>query len=206
MRDETNTPDRDGEAEEPRSSVLSELPRRRPQRRSSKRESAGTSGRETTTEEPNGAGEKQGKQGTEKPSRDTKKPGPRRSGQRQTQGRSKQTERPGKQAERPGKQAEGPSKRAEGPSKRAQAGRDKQAPARGRKRTPAQTTVETRDAGSPAPAPRQGFEPDDDLGRAPVSPPSAAELVGSLAELAGELAQTGIAASGRLLKGILNRP
>lgn len=61
-------------------------------------------------------------------------------------------------------------------------------------------------AASVAPsAPRQGYECDNDLTGSPVAPPSGTEVVGALAELAGELAQTGISAGGRLIKSALSR-
>jgi hypothetical protein len=56
------------------------------------------------------------------------------------------------------------------------------------------------------PAPRQGFEaePDDSLD-GPVAPPGGAELVASAAELAGELAKTGVGAGVRLVRDLLSR-
>lgn len=63
----------------------------------------------------------------------------------------------------------------------------------------------SRAASALGPTPRQGYEADDDLTGTSVSPPSGAEVLGSLAELAGELAQNGITAGGRLLKGALSR-
>jgi hypothetical protein len=54
------------------------------------------------------------------------------------------------------------------------------------------------------PAPRQGFEAEpDSLGS--VQPPGGAELVASAAELAGELAKTGVAAGARVLRDFLSR-
>ncbi|MHB1537382.1 MAG: hypothetical protein ACYCUM_01045 [Solirubrobacteraceae bacterium] len=56
------------------------------------------------------------------------------------------------------------------------------------------------------PVPRQGYDGESELGvRTPVAPPSASELLGSLAGLAGELAQSGVSAGGRLLRGALAR-
>jgi hypothetical protein len=63
----------------------------------------------------------------------------------------------------------------------------------------------SRGASALAPTPRQGYEADHDLTGTSVSPPSGAEVLGSLAELAGELAHNGITAGGRLLKGALSR-
>jgi hypothetical protein len=55
------------------------------------------------------------------------------------------------------------------------------------------------------PTPPQGYEADSDLTGTPVSPPSGPEVLGALAELAGELAHNGIAAGGRLLRNTLSR-
>jgi hypothetical protein len=56
------------------------------------------------------------------------------------------------------------------------------------------------------PIPRQGFETEVDIEPgAPVRPPSRPELAASVAELLGELAQTGLTAGGRLLKDALGR-
>ncbi len=55
------------------------------------------------------------------------------------------------------------------------------------------------------PTPPQGYEADSDLTGTPVSPPSGTEVLGAFAELAGELAHTGVAAGGRLLRSTLSR-
>ncbi len=60
------------------------------------------------------------------------------------------------------------------------------------------------------PAPKQGYEPEEELelGKS-VSPPSGAELVESVADIIGELANSGLTAGGRLLKdafSLLRRP
>jgi hypothetical protein len=60
------------------------------------------------------------------------------------------------------------------------------------------------------PAPKQGYEPEEEveLGST-VHPPSGAELVESVADIVGELANSGLAAGGRLLKdafSLLRRP
>ncbi len=57
----------------------------------------------------------------------------------------------------------------------------------------------------PQPTPSQGYEAEPEIVGTPVTPPSSTELVGAVAELAGELVQTGVAAGGRLLKGALSR-
>jgi hypothetical protein len=61
-------------------------------------------------------------------------------------------------------------------------------------------TKKTTGAAEP-PAPRQGYEPEEEfeLGST-VNPPSGVELVESVADIVGELANSGLAASGRLLK------
>ena len=60
------------------------------------------------------------------------------------------------------------------------------------------------------PAPKQGYEPEDELelGKS-VNPPSGVELVESVADIIGELANSGVTAGGRLLKdafSLLRRP
>jgi hypothetical protein len=51
------------------------------------------------------------------------------------------------------------------------------------------------------PAPKQGYEPEEEveLGNT-VNPPSGVELVESVADIVGELANSGLAAGGRILK------
>jgi hypothetical protein len=54
--------------------------------------------------------------------------------------------------------------------------------------------------------PRQGFETEDEIAPGtPVQPPTRPELAASVAELLGELAQTGFVTGGRLLKDALAR-
>jgi hypothetical protein len=60
------------------------------------------------------------------------------------------------------------------------------------------------------PAPKQGYEPEEELelGKT-VNPPSGTELVESVADIIGELANSGLTAGGRLLKdafSLLRRP
>jgi hypothetical protein len=55
------------------------------------------------------------------------------------------------------------------------------------------------------PAPRQGFETENDPLSGPVQPPGGVDLLASAAELAGELGKSGLSAGGRLLKDILAR-
>jgi hypothetical protein len=64
-------------------------------------------------------------------------------------------------------------------------------------------------AAQPA-APKQGYEPEEEveLGNT-VNPPSGVELVESVADIVGELANSGLAAGGRILKdafSLLRRP
>jgi hypothetical protein len=60
------------------------------------------------------------------------------------------------------------------------------------------------------PVPKQGYEPEEEIELgATVNPPSGAELVESVADIVGELANSGLAAGGRLLKdafSLLRRP
>jgi hypothetical protein len=55
------------------------------------------------------------------------------------------------------------------------------------------------------PAPRQGFETENDPLSGPVQPPGGVDLLASAAELAGELGKSGLSTGGRLLKDILAR-
>ena len=73
-----------------------------------------------------------------------------------------------------------------------------------------QTTAKRRPAKSAVkplqdPAPRQGFESESDSVSGPVQPPGGVELLASAAELAGDLAKTGLSTGGRLLKDVLSR-
>jgi hypothetical protein len=60
------------------------------------------------------------------------------------------------------------------------------------------------------PVPKQGYEPEEEIELgATVNPPSGTELVESVADLVGELANSGLAAGERLLKdafSLLRRP
>jgi hypothetical protein len=55
------------------------------------------------------------------------------------------------------------------------------------------------------PAPRQGFETENDPLSGPVQPPGGLDLLASAAELAGELGKSGLSTGGRLFKDILAR-
>lgn len=54
-------------------------------------------------------------------------------------------------------------------------------------------------------APKQGFEAGGDFATGPVQPPSATEIATSFVDMFGELAQTGLAGGGRLVKDALTR-
>lgn len=55
------------------------------------------------------------------------------------------------------------------------------------------------------PAPRQGYEPEEELATArTVHPPSAAELAESVADIFVELASAGVKSGGRLLKDVFS--
>jgi hypothetical protein len=53
--------------------------------------------------------------------------------------------------------------------------------------------------------PMQGYESEGDSLNRPIQPPGGAELVASIAELAGELAKAGVNTGGRVLKEVLSR-
>ncbi len=81
--------------------------------------------------------------------------------------------------------------------------------AKSRKAPPRQTKQRrpARRGGATAgePVPRQGFEAEPDALGGPVEPPGGTELIASAAELAGELAKSGVTTSARLLKDFLSR-
>jgi hypothetical protein len=55
-------------------------------------------------------------------------------------------------------------------------------------------------------APRQGFESDGDLAAGtPVQPPSSSEIVASVLDVFGEIAQNGLSGGGRVVKDALAR-
>lgn len=72
-----------------------------------------------------------------------------------------------------------------------------------RKATPSKAKTKIVSAKKPAepPAPKQGYEPEEEveLGKT-VNPPSGVELVESVADIFGELANSSLAAGGRILK------
>jgi hypothetical protein len=56
-----------------------------------------------------------------------------------------------------------------------------------------------------ASVPMQGYESDGDSLNRPIQPPGGAELVATIAELAGELAKAGVNTGGRVLRDVLSR-
>lgn len=159
MADENHTDDIESPPEQPRRSVLSELPRGRPQRASRRREDARS----------------------------------------RASGASAKAQQPA------AKRAAGVSQKEQPVAKRAASGRSSKDQTAA-KDTPRRSAKTAPRRGEPAEqAPRQGYEAEDQVSGTPVAPPSGIEIVGSLAELAVELAHTGIAAGGRLLKGALSR-
>lgn len=84
----------------------------------------------------------------------------------------------------------------------------KPAPAKPAPKAKAASTSRSKPA--EAPAPKQGYEPEEEveLGKT-VNPPSGVELVESVADIFGELANSSLAAGGRILKdafSLLRRP
>lgn len=92
---------------------------------------------------------------------------------------------------------------------------EKATPSKTKIKAKTQTTsakAKTTSAKKPAepPAPKQGYEPEEEveLGKT-VNPPNGVELVESVADIFGELASSGLAAGGRILKdafSLLRRP
>ena len=92
---------------------------------------------------------------------------------------------------------------------------EKATPSKIKTKAKAKTTsakAKTTSAKKPAepPAPKQGYEPEEEveLGKT-VTPPSGVELVESVADIFGELANSSLAAGGRILKdafSLLRRP
>jgi hypothetical protein len=94
------------------------------------------------------------------------------------------------------KSAKARVKSAKAPAPRAHVGQAKTRPTR---TTPKAKLPPTKPPEPPAP--KQGYEPEEEveLGTT-VNPPSGAELVESVGEIVGEIANSGLAAGGRLLK------
>lgn len=193
MADERKTDAGSETPEQPRRSVLSELPRGRPQRASRRREAARERARSEDGANPLAADSSTPEPGAATHARTAEGDGSARRGQTRRSGGS----RPGA-----AKRKSAPAERKSAPAKATAAKR----PARSQK---------SRQAGGPrereqAPpqgerAPRQGYETEEQISGTPVTPPSGVEMIGSLAELAADLAQSGVAAGGRLLKGAISR-
>jgi hypothetical protein len=174
--------------------VLASLPHTRPQRASARRAAARArasraSQASRATAQPS-AGTPRGAPATAlaASSRDTTKPRPkakpRTAGTRATSGAGAAT----------AARAAGP-RASRKPSSRASASRKPVS-----KRKPAATRRALQE-----PAPRQGYETEPDYVAGPVQPPGSTELVASAAELAGELAKTGVSTGARLIKDLLSR-
>jgi hypothetical protein len=97
------------------------------------------------------------------------------------------------------KRREAAKRREPTPTKRSEAAkRPEPTPTKRRRRAPKPSPE--------PPVPPQGFETEDEIELGtPVHPPSRPEVAGALAELVGELAQTGITRGGRLLRDALGR-
>lgn len=177
MSESNPTGDGDGRAPREPRSVLAELPRTRPQRASRRREAARAEGSKPpeTPKKPAAAA----------PKRATKRSGDKDA--KPASNRTAQKQKP----KAPAAKSATSKRRAKTPAG---------AGAASRSRTDARSS-----AAKAEPVPLQGFEPEEQIAGTPVTPPTGPELIGSLAELAGELAHTGIAAGGRLLKGIFSR-
>jgi hypothetical protein len=96
----------------------------------------------------------------------------------------------------------GPARTTSNGSPRKHAGADK-APARKRARTAVRPKPAAVSASKRAPV--QGYDSDSETATGSVQPPGAIELLGSAAELVGELAKSGLSRSERLLKDIASR-
>jgi hypothetical protein len=94
-----------------------------------------------------------------------------------------------------------------GAAKTAKAGAGQSAKSRAKRTTEPSREPTTRHLRSDEqPAPPQGFDAEGGIETgAPVQPPSGVELAASVAELIGELAQSGLSSGGRLLKSALAR-
>jgi hypothetical protein len=96
------------------------------------------------------------------------------------------------------------------PEKTVKAKTVKAKPASAKAAPKAKTASRSRSKPAEAPAPKQGYEPEEEveLGKT-VNPPSGVELVESVADIFGELANSSLAAGGRILKdafSLLRRP
>jgi hypothetical protein len=141
------------------------------------------------------------------PDKDTQPTGRRRTGKQTLPGGA--TEEPGVLSSLPSTRPQRPSARRAATRQSAAAHAERAAAKPKRKTPPARTAKPRPKPPKPAepPVPRQGFEAEEaiEAGRS-VQPPSGAELAASIVELVGELAQTGLSASGRVLRDALKRP
>lgn len=207
---------------EERRSVLAELPHTRPQRASPRRETARRRARAAGSPGPGEpsraaaadtkpAGDRSGAAkvsgaaktaGSAKTARTAKTAGPATTAGSKTSGAAG-SKKPDAGARRPA--VAGSRRSGATEAKPSDAAAAKPSDAAPTKRSPAAKAK--RRGGKPdrEPTPRQGYEADNELTGTPVSPPSGPEMLGALAELAGELAQTGVAAGSRLLRGALSR-
>ncbi len=95
------------------------------------------------------------------------------------------------------------SSRTASPAKPAKPAKSRQRSAKAAERAPGRRPrVASREAD---PVPRQGFECEGERTSGPVSPPGGIELLGSAAELLGELAKAGVSSGERLLRDVLSR-
>jgi hypothetical protein len=179
---ETNNSDGPPETSVLDGGVLAALPRTRPQRSSPRRAAARTS-TAIKTKKPAGA----------QTARATKQPAGAK-----TPTAVKRTPTTSKRATKPS------ARTAEKPATAKRPTAVKQAPA--------STKRAAKSSAKPPepPTPKQGYEPEEEveLGNT-VNPPSGVELVESVADIVGELANSGIAAGGRVLKDVfslLRRP
>jgi hypothetical protein len=175
----------------PPGGILAALPRSRPQRSTPRRAAsrrAATANAATAKDPPTGAR--------------ARKPTGKR-GATQTKGKRAESKRPPAPATSVG--ATSKAKAAKANANTAKANANTAKPTVTAKRA-------VRRATKPAepPAPRQGYEPEDEIELgSTVNPPSGAELVESVADIFGELAHAGLTAGGRLLKdafSLLRRP
>jgi hypothetical protein len=102
-------------------------------------------------------------------------------------------------------QAKPPAK-AKKPAAKSKAARSGASPAAKQGRPTARPAARRAAAKAQLTAPRQGFESDGDLASgSAVQPPSSTEIVASVVEVFGDLAQSGLAGGGRLVKDALTR-
>jgi hypothetical protein len=101
--------------------------------------------------------------------------------------------------------ADGPGILAGLPRTRPQRASARRAAARGAKPSKVSRTHASRSEPAGESVPVQGYESEEDSLHQPIQPPGGAELVASIAELAGELAKAGVNTGGRVLRDVLSR-